>query len=639
MEPSPLRLQALVGAAERLRSRGGRATDWTGCVELALDRLRRRPFEAQAVRLYGIRKDDKRREVAETETVDRLIEEALLPLVARAAETRLSDAVHGYRRGRSTFTAALAASRLLAGGRRHVALLDIANFFPSVRREPLAPLLEDLLGAHVAEIVLALAGAPATVDGALVTRPVGLTLGRVLSPVLSNLALLPLDDACAESGFGYVRYGDDLFVAAASEQERAAAEDLCARVLGSLGLELAEHKAQRILYSGAPFLYLGHALDERGLFERVGERRLERMEQRTGIFVDDGRGPDSRAFQPNRRVRTLYLTEPGVYVRVDQGRLVVMRGKDVLRDVPLHRVDRVLVLAGVALSSAVLSACIVEGIPMLFFVGRGRGYGSLVAGGMPNPLRLRAQYDLCSQSESRLGLARAIVDAKLRAMLRRLDRQPQAAGQRQQVAGLKHRIATAPDSAVLRGLEGAATRAWYEALALRLRPEDFRFHSRSKQPPRDPINRLLSFAYSLFFGEMQTALLAHGLDPHPGLLHDLRPGHPALASDLVEPYRVALADAFVVALVNRGQFVAGDFVTLKGGGVYLDAEPRRRFLRSFEEFVARPLGPAGSATPRQLIDGAALAMLRVVLGQAEGLELPLTAHETTPENDGAEEQS
>lgn len=135
---------------------------------------------------------------------------------------------------------------------------------------------------------------------------------------------------------------------------------------------------------------------------------------------------------------------------------------------------------------------------------------------------------------------------------------------------------------------------------------------------------------------MQTALLAHGLDPHPGIVHDLRPQHPALASDLVEPYRVALADSFVVAVVNRGQFSAADFVTLKGGGVYLDGEPRRRFLQGFEEYLVRPLGPAHSATPRQLIEGAAIAMLRVVLGQSTALGLPLTAAEASADGVHAE---
>lgn len=481
METSPVRLQALVGAAERLQERGGKPVDWMGCVEQALDRLRQRPFRAHPVRLHTIHQEGKARDIADPDAVDRLIEEALLTRVAEAVETRLCDAVHGYRRGRSTYTAAIRAGRMLAEGRHQILMLDIASFFPSIHREPLRGPLEELLGNHVAEIVMGLAEAPSFVGNEVLARPKGLLLGRALSPLLANLALTALDDAVAESGCGYVRYGDDMFLAARSDDERSSAEGLAAHALAELGLSVAMEKTRRLTYSGSPVLYLGHAIDDRGLFERLNENRLKRVAGRAAVF-DEGAGdaPTDRVLQPNVRTRTLYLTEPGVYVRVEQARLVIQRGKDVLREVPLHRIDRILVLAGIALSSSVLSSCISEGIPVLFFVGRGRTYGSLVSGGMPSPLRLRAQYDLSSRAEARLALGREVIDAKLRAMLRRLDREPRAATQRSQIEALARRIPEAMDGADLRGIEGAATRFWYEVLALRISHADFRFEETFK---------------------------------------------------------------------------------------------------------------------------------------------------------------
>ena len=286
------------------------------------------------------------------------------------------------------------------------------------------------------------------------------------------------------------------------------------------------------------------------------------------------------------------------------------------------------------MSSGFMSACIAAAVPVLFFVGKGRAYGSLVGSGMPNPLRLRAQYDLVSRSERRIPLARQIVHSKLRVMRRRLERQQQVAdSQRVRIERLLEEVDKAPDPGVLRGLEGAATRVWYEAFGKRIQRSGFEFNTRTKRPPRDPINSLLSFAYSLIFGEMQTALLAHGLDPHPGLLHDLRLRHPALASDLIEPYRILIADTFVLSVVNRGQFDIKDFGDYAGGGVYLSGKGRRRFLHAFEEFIVRPLGPPGSATPRQLLEGAALAMLRVVLGDTDELDLPLRCGDISSDND------
>jgi CRISPR-associated endonuclease Cas1 len=151
---------------------------------------------------------------------------------------------------------------------------------------------------------------------------------------------------------------------------------------------------------------------------------------------------------------------------------------------------------------------------------------------------------------------------------------------------------------------------------------------RTKRPPRDPINSLLSFAYSLVFGEMQTALLAEGLDPYPGLLHDLRPNHPALASDLVEPYRVLVADSFVLSLVNTGQIKEADFDRQANGAVYMNDEGRRTFLRAYEAFIERsPARAQPWATPRRLVHAAARAMRGVVLGEREDLDLPLRLEE------------
>jgi CRISPR-associated protein Cas1 len=210
-------------------------------------------------------------------------------------------------------------------------------------------------------------------------------------------------------------------------------------------------------------------------------------------------------------------------------------------------------------------------------------------------------------------------------MLRRLRFLPAAAAPRERVTETRARLATCFDLTELRGHEGTATRSYYEGFALRLGPPEFAFNGRTKRPPRDPLNSLLSFSYSLIFGEMQTALLAEGLDPHPALLHDLRPNHPALASDLLEPYRVLIADTFVLTIVNTRQVKADDFEKQASGAVYLTGPGRKVFLAAYEAFMDRPRRGATSVTARRLLHAAARAMLRVVLGETEQLALPLGA--------------
>jgi hypothetical protein len=202
---------------------------------------------------------------------------------------------------------------------------------------------------------------------------------------------------------------------------------------------------------------------------------------------------------------------------------------------------------------------------------------------------------------------------------------------RAEVETLRTRLSEAPDIPTLMGLEGAATKAYYRGFAARIRRPEFALTERTKRPPRDPINSLLSFSYSLIFGEMQTALLAHGLDPHPGLLHELRRGHPALASDLIEPYRPLIADSFVLLLVNGGIMQPSDFEE-KGGGCYLTADGRRRLLHVFERQMNRRQGSAPG--PRQMLQGAAQAMLQVVLGERQDLHLPLKTDELSDDDGG-----
>lgn len=254
---------------------------------------------------------------------------------------------------------------------------------------------------------------------------------------------------------------------------------------------------------------------------------------------------------------------------------------------------------------------------------------------MPNPVRLRSQYDLVADAPRRLALGRAIIRAKLDAMLRQLNG-PSEGEARRAVEELCLRLPAATDANELRGLEGAATRAYYQGFAGRIRVAEFAFKGRSRRPPRDPVNSLLSFAYSLLLGEIQTALLAHGLDPHPGLVHDLGRHHPALASDLVEPYRILVADRFVLWVINRKLVRAVDFIAEKDGGIYMGQDARRVVLDAYERFMERRPGggePGAPGTPRRVVRQAAMAMLSVVLGESSELRLPLDLDPTLEAED------
>ncbi|MEQ8768687.1 MAG: CRISPR-associated endonuclease Cas1 [Planctomycetota bacterium] len=613
----PLTLQQLIAAAERLSGKPNQRQDldWLSVVEDARDLLSRTPYRPGFLRTFPVRSKTgnkgKERLISAPKPVDKLVETALLPILADLVEKIATDAVHGYRSGRSTRTAATSASQLLAEGKIHVALLDIADFFPSIDHDQLRSMLEHRC-ADLTELVMSLVQAPTLDDGRTTLCTRGLPVGIPIAPPLSNLYLARVDERMSAQPVGYLRYSDDVFLAADDPEQLEQAFQTLTDALERVGLALNPEKTQRLVFDGRAIDYLGFAVTAESIYETTEPRTAQKSKLRS-------KGSQS----VSRRFRTLYLTEPGLYLHADRGLIAIKRRSEILEEVPFHRVDRILVLAGCSFSSGFFSSCILRRIPVLIFAWKGRAFGSLVASGMPNPLRLRAQYDLHSRPRRRVELAREILIAKIQAMIIKVKRKKEP----EVLQGLREtrrKVRGCDDVASMLGHEGEATRRYYEAFARWIRAPGFAFEGRHRHPPTDPINSLLSFTYSLIFSEMQMDLLAHGLDPYPGLLHELHKNHPALASDLIEPYRSVLADPFVLMIVNSGYVKSDGFEPRSGGAVYMKPETLRRVLERWEQYLRAPMGGReGAETPRSLLEGASMAMLAVVLGEREALEFPL----------------
>jgi CRISP-associated protein Cas1 len=146
------------------------------------------------------------------------------------------------------------------------------------------------------------------------------------------------------------------------------------------------------------------------------------------------------------------------------------------------------------------------------------------------------------------------------------------------------KAASAPNLDTLRGIEGFAAKSYFGSFSCMLRAnrETFKLIDRNKRPPRDPINALLSFVYTLLKNDCVAACEGVGLDPQMGFLHTLRPGRPALALDLMEELRAPFADRLVLSLINRKQIQPQDFVTRPGGAVHLVDDARRTLLAAYQ---------------------------------------------------------
>lgn len=282
-----------------------------------------------------------------------------------------------------------------------------------------------------------------------------------------------------------------------------------------------------------------------------------------------GDGPTRPLHPPAPRRRTLHVTDQGARVARVGRRLRVTFDGEVQAEVGARQLSDVALHGHVQISTQAMRLCADEGIPVHLLTAGGQWIGAFgeSAGA---PARRIGQYAAVTDEAVALDLARQIVEAKMAHQRRQLMRASRAdAGLRARVApqvewidAVAGAVRSAPDRAALMGREGQAARAWFTALAALVDPARpaLRPDGRSRRPPRDRFNALLSFGYGLLRRDMHTAILRVGLDPALGVLHGPRTTAPPLALDLMELFRVPVVDAAVLAAVNQGVFdVDADF--------------------------------------------------------------------------------
>lgn len=295
-------------------------------------------------------------------------------------------------------------------------------------------------------------------------------------------------------------------------------------------------------------------------------------------------------------LNTLYVTTEGAAMRKEGENLVVdIEGVERAR-VPFHMLGSAVVFGAILISPPLMAALAERGVTLVLLDRAGRFRARVEGPISGNVLLRRAQYQA---SEAPDEIARSIISGKIanqRAVLQRALRDygtEMSADARASIetvverqARILRRVAFSKDGIdVLRGAEGEAAFAYFSVFGLLVRSPDeaMRFAGRSRRPPLDPVNALLSFLYTLLTHDCRSAAEGVGLDPAVGFLHRERPGRPSLALDLMEELRPILADRLALSLINRRQVRARDFEVKDGGAVLLTDDGRRTVLTAWQE--------------------------------------------------------
>ena len=294
-------------------------------------------------------------------------------------------------------------------------------------------------------------------------------------------------------------------------------------------------------------------------------------------------------------LNTFYILSEDIYLSLEGENVVASRDRQAAARYPLHTLQNIITFSYAGASPALMGACAERQIGLAFCTPRGKFLARVCGENSGNVLLRRTQYRAADDPVQCCRISRTMIFGKLFNARWVMERTRRDHGLRvdgeklisvsRQIYGLLPQVKEAASLEELRGLEGVGASAYFSVFNDMILgdKETFSFQGRSRRPPLDPVNALLSFAYSLLAHDCASALESVGLDSYVGFLHRDRPGRSSLALDLMEELRPCMADRFVLTLINNRQVKAADFLYMESGAVLLSEDGRKTFLNNWQE--------------------------------------------------------
>jgi len=291
----------------------------------------------------------------------------------------------------------------------------------------------------------------------------------------------------------------------------------------------------------------------------------------------------------------LYVTTPEAYLTLDGENIVVKKEEGASTRLPLHNLENIVCFTWQGASPALMGACAERNIGLCFLTPNGRFQARITGKVKGNVLLRKKQYEVSEKEAESVPIAASFLLGKISNCRKVLDRAIRDHSLLVNVQSLTAASASLKETlkdiqactsiADLMGYEGSAAKIYFSVfdhLILQQR-DNFFFKERSRRPPLDNMNSLLSFLYTLLTNDVASALETVGLDPYVGFLHQDRPGRPSLALDLMEEFRPVLADRIALSLINRKQITGKGFTQKESGGILMDDETRKAVLIAWQE--------------------------------------------------------
>jgi len=294
-------------------------------------------------------------------------------------------------------------------------------------------------------------------------------------------------------------------------------------------------------------------------------------------------------------LNTIYVTNPDSYLSREGEQIVIKMDGEKAFQIPVHNIEGIVSFGYCGASPSLLGLCAERGVAVTFLTEHGKYLASLNGPISGNILLRKEQYRIADDSSRRLGICDNFVVAKImnsRTVLMRAVRDYEGLANKSEMCIVIDKLArqagkarNAESEDELRGIEGDAAKLYFGELdnLILHQKENFYFYGRSRRPPLDNVNALLSFTYVLLAHEVKAALETVGLDPSAGFLHKDRPGRFSFALDIMEELRPYMADRFVLSLINRKQISSTDFIKKENGAILMGDETRKKLLTEWQK--------------------------------------------------------
>jgi len=294
-------------------------------------------------------------------------------------------------------------------------------------------------------------------------------------------------------------------------------------------------------------------------------------------------------------LNTLYVTTPDSFLNRDGENIVISLNREKIFRIPIHNLENIVCFNYMGVTPSLMGLCAERSVGLSFVSPNGKFLARVSGFAVGNVLLRKKQYAMSDSEDIAVGISKNFITGKIlnsRAVLLRGLRdhsdRTNAVAIKNETNYLLNNVKRLPKCISLDnilGVEGDSSKAYFSVLGqlILTQKETFYMNQRSRRPPKDNFNALLSFFYTILAREVESALETVGLDPYVGFLHRLRPGRPSLALDLMEELRPYMVDRFILSLINRRQVSEKDFISKESGGVLLREDSRRNILKEWQK--------------------------------------------------------